>query len=147
MTTKRILATLALGMLLLPSGCATKMSEAQQDAAITGTVVGTAGGAATGAIIGASISNGDVLASTGLGAGIGLGVGLVGGLMYHEVSLNNQISRNNDRIEANRQTILRTQKDLDEYREQLQSDTMSLEPDREKGEYRYEGPSLGNYNR
>lgn len=143
---QRIL-TLGLAVLLVCSGCTTKFSDEEKDAALTGGVVGTATGAATGAIIGASISNGDVLASTGLGAGAGLVVGVVGGVVLQRSAKASQISRNEDRIEANREDIGRTQAELDQYREQLLNDTMAIEPDRERGEYRYEGPSLGNYYR
>jgi len=63
------------------------------------------------------------------------------------VALSEEIASNDSRIDANRQDIRRSQRELDQYREQLDTDTMSIDPDREKGEYRYEGPSLGNYMR
>ena len=140
----KILFAVGFISLVAVSGCATRMTDAENEAALTGGIVGTGVGAGTGAIIGSSIANGDVAASAGLGAGVGLVGGVVGFLAYHEGKLNNRINNNDAQIKDNREYIQATQEDLDAYREQLLTDTMAVDPDLDKAEYRYEGPSLGN---
>ena len=129
----------------LLSGCSAGVSRPQ--AVATGAVAGTAIGAGSGAAIGATIAHGDVAASALAGGGIGLGVGIASGLIYHAVSQSGEIDRNSNAIIDNQDDITATQRVLDRYRENLDNETREIQVDESLREYRYEGPSLGNYYR
>ena len=130
---------------LLGIGCSA--SQETQENTLWGAGVGTVVGAGAGAAVGATIANGDIAMSALLGGAVGLPVGIVVGLAYQSVKENKQIKANASQIRGNQARIRQTQSQLDTYREKLDMDTAEITPDESEAEYRYEGPSLGNYYR
>lgn len=143
MSISRSLLTSALVVAL--SACSSAGTSVYQDAAVGG-VGGAAIGAGTGAIIGSTIKNGAVGKSALLGGAIGLPVGILAGVAYTNYAQNGEIADNKARIDANREHILQQERELDYLRNGMRDDSSSktVNPDQERIEHQYQGPTLGN---
>ncbi|MGI6523786.1 MAG: hypothetical protein ACOX2O_00610 [Bdellovibrionota bacterium] len=112
-----------------------------------GGVVGAGVGAGTGALVGSAISSGDVAASTLLGGGIGLPVGILAGVLVQSYTEKSEIEKNSETIQANYQYIMSRQREIDEERERLIEDSLTITPDKHLRAEIYTGPTIGTYNR
>jgi Prokaryotic membrane lipoprotein lipid attachment site len=138
-----------LSLLVVLSGCSTQYSPEEprshaSEYAATGGVVGAGVGSVTGLAIGASISNGDVAASTLLGTASGLGAGLAIGAITYALSTQSEIDENDEKINAQNAELYEQQQYIDSYRDRVNDESNSLNPDPRLREYQYLGQKLGN---
>lgn len=124
------------------ASCSTLKREAGKDPVTDGLVGGLAG-ATAGGLTGAVIANGDVAASALLGAGIGVPAGILMGMAYQWYFVERVYERNKDVLEENEMTLARNRAIIEEYRKELMAEADNFQPDPEKKEYLYSGPSLG----
>ena len=136
---KKILLSFAIVSLTACSSASPKTK-----AVVASGVTGSAIGAGTGAIIGAAIANGDIAASALLGAGIGLPLGIAAGVAYADYLEGQEIQEGNGVIEANRDTIIQNQKNIDSLRLETDIESRTIDIDQSDSEYLYRGPSLPN---
>jgi len=131
----------------LLNGCAYLFDDPVMGTAVAGGAAGAGAGAGIGALIGNNMAHGDVGQSALVGAAIGLPVGAALALGIREAQIQAEISRNQDQIEANQESIELAQGDIDEMRADMSQESRSIRVDDSHAEYRYDGPSLGQYNR
>lgn len=135
----KILTSTVVALILFCSGCSTTVSPFE--AGLAGGVLG----ATTGGIIGANIRNGNVGRSMGLGAAIGIPLAV--GSVYAERYLEERNRRKERELVAYRQERLNEREGellslRDEVRREHPHIQSTFPP-----EYRYNGPTLGNYYR
>ncbi len=135
----------ALTLLLALSACSAAQSNPYAGAAVGG-ASGAAIGAGTGAIIGASIKNGAVGDSALLGGAIGLPIGILLGVAYTNSTQSSDIADNAEELKANHERLLAQEREIEYLRNEIRDDSSSrmVNPDRERIEHQYLGPSLGN---
>jgi len=114
---------------------------------LVGGALGTAAGAGAGALVGNAIANGDVAASALVGGAIGLASGLAIGAIYQSTRNSVELAANRSRILSNEEAIRANEKEADEVRENLRSESSAMGVNTDTGQHLYVGPSMGTYNR
>lgn len=145
---KRSLSTFFsfLFLVTLLNACSTAGTNIYQDTAVGG-LGGAAIGATTGAAIGSMIKHGTVGKSALLGTAIGAPVGMLAGVAYSSYSQNANIADNNQLIQQKQAEIVKAEKELESLRLEIQADSSNVQPDFDRRQHLYSGPSLGNRNR
>ena len=129
----------AIGVSLL-SGC-----MAQEPSYFGAGTGGAILGASTGAIVGALIKNGDIAKSAGFGAAVGVPVGLaLVALMKATEEPDPATIDRSAEIEANHSKIFQQEREIEELRAAIQSETPRFQTATEPGTRVYNGQSLQN---